>query len=94
MKDMFLEHAYKYIEGVEDDLIIKLSKEQENNIKDLINLDDFNTELELRTLRNYLVMMISGLNKDNYDNYGKNRMLITIVTGMIDSKLFKIGAMV
>lgn len=91
LKDMFLEQAYKCIEGVEDDIVISLTEEQENNIKTLINLDNYNTEIELRILRNYLVMMISSLNKDNYDNYGKNRILITVITGMIDKKLFSLG---
>lgn len=91
LKDMFLEQAYKCIEGVEDDIVISLTEEQENNIKTLINLDNCNTEIELRILRNYLVMMISSLNKDNYDNYGKNRILITVITGMIDKKLFSLG---
>ena len=91
LKNMFLEQAYKCIEGVEDDIVISLTEEQENNIKTLINLDNCNTEIELRILRNYLVMMISSLNKDNYDNYGKNRILITVITGMIDKKLFSLG---
>lgn len=91
LKDMFLEQAYKCIEGVEDDIVISLTEEQENNIKTLINLDNYNTEIELRILRNYLVMMISSLNKDNYDNYDKNRILITVITGMIDKKLFSLG---
>lgn len=91
LKDMFLEQAYMYIKDVEDDIVISLTEEQENNIKTLINLDNYNTEIELRILRNYLVMMISSLNKDNYDNYGKNRILITVITGMIDKKLFSLG---
>lgn len=91
LKDMFLEQAYMYIKDVEDDIVISLTEEQENNIKTLINLDNYNTEIELRILRNYLVMMISSLNKDNYDNYGKNRVLITVITGMIDKKLFSLG---
>lgn len=91
MKDLFLEKAYNIIKDVQDDLIIQLSKEQEDSIKDLINLNDYNSEMELRALRNYLVMMISSLNKDNYNNFGKNRMLITIITGMIDNKLFRKG---
>ena len=91
LKDMFLEQAYKCIEGVEDDIVISLTEEQENNIKTLINLDNCNTEIELRILRNYLVMTISSLNKDNYDNYGKNRILTTVITGMIDKKLFSLG---
>lgn len=91
LKDMFLEQAYTYIKDVEDDIVISLTEEQENNIKTLINLDNYSTEIELRILRNYLVMMISSLNKNNYDNYGKNRILITIITGMIDKKLFSLG---
>lgn len=91
LKDMFLEQAYMYIKDVEDDIVISLTEEQENNIKTLINLGNYNTETELRILRNYLVMMISSLNKDNYDNYGKNRILITVITGMIDKKLFSLG---
>lgn len=92
MKNLFLKELYELTKDVEYDIIMSVPKETEEEIRKFINLDDCNTETELRILRNYLVMTISNSNKDNYDNYDKNRILIAILTGMIDNKLFKIGA--
>lgn len=92
MKNLFLKELYELTKDVEYDIIMSVPEETEEEIRKFINLDDCNTETELRILRNYLVMTISNLNKDNYDNYDKNRILIAILTGMIDNKLFKIGA--
>ncbi len=92
MKNLFLKELYELTKDVEYDIIMSVPEKTEEEIRKFINLDDCNTETELRILRNYLVMTISNLNKDNYDNYDKNRILIAILTGMIDNKLFKIGA--
>lgn len=92
MKNLFLKELYELTKDVEYDIIMSVPEETEEEIRKFINLDDCNTETELRILRNYLVMTISNSNKDNYDNYDKNRILIAILTGMIDNKLFKIGA--
>lgn len=92
MKNLILSEAYELIKNVEYDIIMSIPKEVEEAVKNFINLDDYNTEAELRALRNYLVMIISKSYKDDYSNLRQNQTLITIITSMIDNKLFRIGA--
>lgn len=89
--NLILEKAYEILKDVEDDIIINLTNEQENQIKDLIELDNYDKKHELRILRNYLVLIASKNCKEDLSNFKENRIFITVVTGMIDNKLFKMG---
>lgn len=94
MKKEFLSKAYEILKDNEGGIIFSLTEEEEKGIRELIELDEYNQEHELRILRNYLVLAISRDCKEDYSNMKENRMLLAVVTNMIDNKLFKIGARV
>lgn len=94
MKKEFLNKAYEILKDNEGGIIFSLTDEERKGIVELIELDEYNQEHELRILRNYLVLAISRDFKEDYSNMKENRMLLAVVTNMIDDKLFKIGARV
>ena len=91
MKKDFLEKGYEIIKNVEGGIIFSLTKEEEEGLLKLIELDDYNEEHELRILRNFIVLAISKDCKDDYSNFKENRILLTALTSLIDNKLFRNG---
>lgn len=93
MSQDFINKALEILKDVDkEDIIYRISEDQTKEIEQLIELDKYDKEHELRILRNYIVLTLSKNYKDDYSNLRENQMLITILTGMIDKKLFGIGA--
>lgn len=94
MKQEFFKKAYEVLKDNEGGIIFSLTEEEKKGIEELIEIDTYNTENELRILRNYLVLAISRDFKEDYSNAKENRMLLAVVTNMIDNKIFKLGGQV
>lgn len=94
MKKEFFKKAYEILKDNEGGIIFSLTEEEKKGIEELIEIDTYNTENELRILRNYLVLAISRDFKEDYSNAKENRMLLAVVTNMIDNKIFKLGGQV
>lgn len=93
MSQDFINKALEILKDVDkEDIIYRISEDQTKKIEQLIELDKYDKEHELRILRNYIVLALSKNYKDDYSNLRENQMLIAILTGMIDKKLFGIGA--
>lgn len=94
MKKEFFTKAYEILKDNEGGIIFSLTEEERKGIVELIELDDYKEEHELRILRNFLVLAISRDFKEDYSNAKENRTLLAVVTSMIDDKILKVGGRV
>lgn len=77
-----------------EDVMYNLSEDETKAIKELIELDKYDKEHELRILRNYIVLALHKDFKEDCSNLKENQMLITILTSMIDNKIWSVGGAV
>lgn len=97
MREEFLNKARKILKDCEGGIIFSLTEEERNEMIKLIDLDEYKHEFELRILRNYLVLIISNDNIQTTDNSSRiieNQKIMTVVTNLIDDKIFKLGGQV
>lgn len=92
MREEFLNKAREILKDCEGGIIFTLTKEEEENMKQLINLDEYKHEFEFRILRNYLVLLISNDNIQTNDNDRiiTNQKIMTVVTNLIDNEIYKL----
>lgn len=91
MKDYLINEMVKIIGEEDRGIIFSLTTEEESKIKELIDIDSYNNVAELRNLRNYLVMTLYSSIKEDNSNFRAYNTYLTIITSMIDKKIFNLG---
>ena len=91
MKDYLISEMVKIIGEEDRGIIFSLTTEEESKIKELIDIDSYNNVVELRNLRNYLVMTLYSFIKEDNNNFRASNTYLTIITSIIDKKIFNLG---
>lgn len=91
MKNYLIESLISILGEEDRGIMFNLTTEEERKVREFIDIDLYNTVDELRILRNYLVMIISNMVKDNQNKIRAYHTYITVITSMIDIKIFELG---
>ena len=91
MKNYLISEMTKIIGDKDMGIIFSLTAEEESKIKELIDIDSYNDIAKLRVLRNYLVINLYNFIKENEDGFKIYNTCLTIITTIIDRKIFDLG---
>ena len=90
MGKYFLDKMVEILGEEDRGVIFSLAPDNIDEIETLIDLNKFNTKEELQVLRNYLVMVLSKAIVNEQNKIRPYHNFITIVTHLIDHKIFNI----
>lgn len=92
LKNYLYENLDRILKGKCDDVIYDLNKEDIQALNNLLDLDRFKSVKELRPFRDCIVIILTmDIEKDNIE-LRKNKMnYMSVVTSLIDDKIYNLG---